>query len=122
MCSKILEKKEAEFLTGWSRDILNMSTMSDMLLNSLKHRSQVITRIREALYLAIIGIPLPSQLNNKIAIILEFYHKYRHMLHKDVVKKEGTHKYNSAYSNLEEFDVVIGLKLNFLTKNLFIII
>jgi hypothetical protein len=113
ICSKILQRKGAEFLTGWSRDILNMPSMPEVLLNGLKHRIQVLTKIRGALYLSIIGIPLPAQLNEKIAIILEFYHKYRQMLNKDIVKKEGTHKYNSAYSTSEEFDVVVGLKLNF---------
>jgi hypothetical protein len=70
ICSKILQRKGAEFLSGWSRDILNMLSMSEVALNRLTHRTQVLAQIRGALYLSIIGITLLFQLREKIIVII----------------------------------------------------
>ncbi|CAF1574873.1 unnamed protein product, partial [Didymodactylos carnosus] len=68
---------------------------------------------RGALYLSIIGIPLPSRLAKQIRVILDFYLKYRHLINKDIVLPYNPKKYYSATESLAEFDIVVGIKLNF---------
>ncbi|CAF1231642.1 unnamed protein product [Didymodactylos carnosus] len=110
-CSDILEKKCTEYISNLSQDVFNMRIQPDLLEKQYK-RMLLLIRVHQALFSSLIGNSLPKNLADRVRAVLNFYENYKHLIVDDHMKQVV--QKCIAKSSLEECDIVIGLKLDFI--------
>ncbi|CAF1044531.1 unnamed protein product [Didymodactylos carnosus] len=94
-----------------SKRLFNIN-LSNEYLDKQREKANHIIEIYQILYMSLIGISIPSELTNKIRLLVNFYNKYRHMVNEDIFQQRYS-QVRQRITMTEDCDVVVALKLSF---------
>ncbi|CAF1474650.1 unnamed protein product, partial [Didymodactylos carnosus] len=94
-----------------TKDLFHVELPDSYFDISFSKRMSQLIDLYKILYLSLTGEPIPRNLREKFHLLLQFYKKYRHMINEDI-HQEALEK-NQNYTEKEDCDIVISIKLNF---------